>query len=94
MRAYVSLSPSETEFKHGIKEIVAGFENTIGRYNIFGNNMRCLVLICPQSAYHIYSNKCPVSNKSTLGNKHAFPLFMGKGLPDVIQNGFGTLKFL
>ena len=31
MRAYVSLSPSESEFKHGIKEIVAGFENTIGR---------------------------------------------------------------
>ena len=31
-RAYVSLSPSESEFKHGIKEIVAGFENTIGTY--------------------------------------------------------------
>ena len=32
LRAYVSLSPSEAEFKTGIREIVAGFENTIGMY--------------------------------------------------------------
>lgn len=32
LRAYVSLSPSETEFKHGIQEVVAGFENTIGMH--------------------------------------------------------------
>ena len=39
MRAYVSLSPSEAEFKNGIREVVAGFENTIGRCTLLSSNI-------------------------------------------------------
>lgn len=31
-RAFVSLSPTENEFKYGIRGVISGFENTVGEY--------------------------------------------------------------
>ena len=95
MRAYVSLSPSETEFKHGIKEIVAGFENTIGRYNIFEKRYKMFssYLSSKRIPYLFRINAPALINAPSLINTPSHFLW-GKGLQNVIQKGFGTLKFL
>ena len=40
-KSYVSLSPNESEVKMGIKQIVSGFENTIGKFIYVNDKWEC-----------------------------------------------------